>query len=653
MQTAGYVRPDETVNVLSARPGPDDRGRAGEGVTFEVLGLVDARVEGRPVAVGHARQRSVLAVLLVEANRPVAAAQLVERVWGERPPFRARETLYNYLSRLRRALAPLPGVDLGRRAGGYVLTVDPMAVDVHRFRQLVGQARAAADEDRALRLFEQALGLWRGEPCAGLDTEWGVALRDKLRRDRFAVELDSTDLRMVRGEHRWLLSELAARAQAHPLDERVAGQVMLALYRCGRQAEALDHFQQLRVRLAESLGIDPGPALQRRYEQILTTDAALDPPAPPRPAPAAGSSARLPVPLTSLVGRAADLAAARRMLATRRMVTLTGAAGCGKSRLAIAVATDQSTPAAFVDLTQVAAPGLVPGVVADAVGAREQVGRGPVDWLLDHFGNQPWLLVLDNCEHVVEACEHLASVLLSGCSGLRILVTSRESLRVPGAVVQPVRPLAAPDPDVAHTYQELLDYPAVRLFVDRTNDAGTEVGTDPSTVDALAVICARLDGLPLAIELAAARTVALPVPRIAAHLRDRFPTLGSGGHTARPQHRSLRTAVEWSYRLLEPDERALLRRLSVFAGDFDLAAVEAQWHRGDAVHVLGRLVDKSVLSSDPGRARYRLLHTIRRYAADQLTGAELTEARRRHAEFHRTGPAARPSDVDGARWMAG
>ncbi|MDQ3763938.1 MAG: FxSxx-COOH system tetratricopeptide repeat protein [Actinomycetota bacterium] len=242
---------------------------------FGLLGDVEIRVGGHPVELGHARQRCVLVVLLVEANRAVSVDALVDRVWGDRAPHRARPTLYNYLSRLRQALSPINEVDLVHRSGGYVLVVDPMAVDVHRFRHVVAQARAADDEDRALVLLEQALGLWRGEPCAGLDTPWVTALRDTLEQERFAVELDCTDLQLRRGQHGWLLSELSTRAKAHPLDERVAGQMMLALYQNGRQAEALEHFQQLRVRLAEELGIDPGPSLRQLYEQILTTDPAL------------------------------------------------------------------------------------------------------------------------------------------------------------------------------------------------------------------------------------------------------------------------------------------------------------------------------------------------------------------------------------------
>src|SRR5918998_3593624 len=280
-------------------------GHVGMGVQFGLLGAVEMRVNDQPADVGHARQRCVLVVLLIEANCAVSVDQLVDRVWGDRAPHRARETLHNYLSRLRQALGPITEVDLGRQSGGYVLTVDPMVVDVHRFRRLVAQARAAENEDRALRLFEQALKLWRGEPFAGLDTPWINMLREALDRERFAAELDCTDLQLRCGQHKWLLSELALRAGVHRLDERVAGQMMLALYQSGRQAEALEHYRQLRLRLADELGIDPSPPLQQLHQQILTADQAI------MPLPRVATPERtdnLPVEVTSVGNRRHEIA---------------------------------------------------------------------------------------------------------------------------------------------------------------------------------------------------------------------------------------------------------------------------------------------------------------------------------------------------------
>lgn len=264
----------------------------GNGVHFGLLGELEIRLDGRLVRAGHTRQRCVLAVLAAEANLKVSVGQLIERVWGDQAPDRARDTLYNYLSRLRHVLGPLPDVELQRRAGGYALTVDPMAVDMHQFHHLVTQARATNDDVQALAVFELALGLWRGEAFAEMDTPWLASLRDALERDRFAAELDSTDLQLRCGQHSWLLNEIAARAEAHSLDERVTGQLMLALYRNGRQAEALDCFSRLRGRLADELGIDPGPALRQLQRDILTHAPSLQWHELPRPRPTPAASGR-------------------------------------------------------------------------------------------------------------------------------------------------------------------------------------------------------------------------------------------------------------------------------------------------------------------------------------------------------------------------
>ncbi|MET7655664.1 AfsR/SARP family transcriptional regulator, partial [Streptomyces sp. NPDC005486] len=269
-------------------------------VEFALLGSVEARVDGRIVDLGHARQRCVLAVLLVDANQVVSVDQLVERVWADRHPQRVRNTLYGYLSRLRQALAIAEGADIVRRSGGYVLDVEATAVDLHRFHDVTARARAAArneQDEQAATLFGQALGLWRGSAFAGLDTPWINALRDAVDQERIAAELDHTDVRLRCGHHSGLLAELSARTETHPLDERLAGQFILALYHCGRPADALHHYQRIRLLLAEELGCDPGLPLRRLHQQILTTDPALNVPAT---VPAAG---RAPGPAPALVPR--------------------------------------------------------------------------------------------------------------------------------------------------------------------------------------------------------------------------------------------------------------------------------------------------------------------------------------------------------------
>ncbi|WP_369217784.1 AfsR/SARP family transcriptional regulator, partial [Streptomyces flavofungini] len=261
---------------------------------FSVLGDIEVMVADGPLDIGHLRQRGVLAALLVDANRTVSVDQLADRIWADRPPQRFRTTLYSYLSRLRRALLRIEdtGTRIAKEPGGYRLVVDASAVDMHRFRELVARARATADGERAgdsahgertgdgshgngeraVALFEEALALWRAEPFAALDTPWFGALREALLRERLAAELDRNDLALRQGRHGELLAELTTRAGTHPLDERLAGQLMLALYRSGRAADALGHYRRTRDLLADELGVDPGARLRELHQRILTAD---------------------------------------------------------------------------------------------------------------------------------------------------------------------------------------------------------------------------------------------------------------------------------------------------------------------------------------------------------------------------------------------
>lgn len=243
-------------------------------VEFRLLGDVEAWVDGGPVDLGHLRQRSVLVALLVEANGSVSTDRLVDRVWGNRHPVRVRETLYSYLSRLRRILCAVADVRVERRAGGYVVAVEREAVDVHRFRALVARARVS-DGDEALALLEQALGLWRGEPFAGLDSPWLREVRDLLELERSAVELDRIDLALHRGRHAEVVTDLRRLSVSRPLDERVAGQLMLAMCRSGRVAESLAHYQRIQRRLRTEVGIEPSPALRELHHRILVADPTL------------------------------------------------------------------------------------------------------------------------------------------------------------------------------------------------------------------------------------------------------------------------------------------------------------------------------------------------------------------------------------------
>lgn len=283
-----------------------DAGARGLVMEFRLLGGIEARVNGEPVDLGPARQRTVLVALLMDVNRTVPTDQLVYRVWGEDPARRATDTLYSYLSRLRRVL-PAPSVDIHRRSGGYAVVADELSVDVHRFRHLIEEAHRAADDPVAAAAFRQALAVWRGTPFAGVDTPWFNAARDALNREREAAELDRVDVRLRLGEHTALLAALAERSAAHPLDERLAAQYMLALYRCGRQADALAHYRHIRAVLADELGLDPDRDLQRLHEAILAGDTELSPAVRPGPqAAAAPAPAAAPTTASPRVGTAAD-----------------------------------------------------------------------------------------------------------------------------------------------------------------------------------------------------------------------------------------------------------------------------------------------------------------------------------------------------------
>jgi DNA-binding SARP family transcriptional activator/tetratricopeptide (TPR) repeat protein len=414
-------------------------------VEFRLLGDIEVGVGNQQIDLGHARQRCVLVALLIDANHAVPVDQLVDRVWGERVPHRARDTLYSYLSRLRQILAPADGVGLARKPGGYALTVDPMAVDLHRFHHLITEARKAKTEDSALDHFEQALGLWRGEAFATLDTPWLNTVRDALQRERFAVELDRNDFQLRRGQHARLLAELFTRVAVHPLDERLAGQLMLALYRCGRQADALEHFQRMRSRMVEELGIAPGPALARLHEQILATDPELACPTVTRSAsefialvePHADGSQSTPmgwiwnVPARSPVftGRDELLTTLRTVLdgerSTAVVQALHGMGGIGKTALAIEYAHRHGTEYDVVWWVPAEEPALVADRLAElahAIGLARATDpvTATVARLLGALRERDrWLLIFDNAEDPAALAPYLPG------GGGQVVITSR------------------------------------------------------------------------------------------------------------------------------------------------------------------------------------------------------------------------------------
>ncbi|MFF0381350.1 BTAD domain-containing putative transcriptional regulator [Streptomyces sp. NPDC004286] len=608
-------------------------------VRYRLLGTTQAlRPDGTPVPVGGARLRALLTVLALRAGRTVPAGALVDEVWGADPPADAPGALQALVGRLRRALGAdaVASVD-----GGYRLTAAADDVDLTRFDRLTGDGlRALADADpaKAAVLLDDALALWRGPVLADLPDRTADAARWETRR------LDALRARhtaaLALGQAEPALPELAALCDEHPLDEPLQALRLRALRDTGRTAQALAAYEEVRRLLADRLGSDPGPELRGLHAELLAGGGPEPaPPAPAAPRPAPGN---LPARLTSFVGRESDIDAIGADLAASRLVTLLGPGGAGKTRLSIeaAEAVRGTAPdgAWLAELAPVDDPDAVPQAVLTAIGARETVLHGagvdnvraasdrwgdPVERLVEHCGRRRMLIILDNCEHVVDAAARLAERLLADCPRLTVLATSREPLGVPGELLRPVEPLPEPV--------------ALRLLGHRGAAArpGFTVADDP---EACAEICHRLDGLPLAIELAAARLRMLTPRQIADRLDDRFRLLTSGSRTVLPRQQTLRAVVDWSWDLLDADEREVLGKLSVFAGGCDLAAAEAVCGPV-ALDALGSLVDKSLVVAAPSAGagmRYRLLETVAEYAAERLDeSGERAAAERAHLTYYR------------------
>ncbi|MFF9104587.1 BTAD domain-containing putative transcriptional regulator [Streptomyces rubrogriseus] len=645
--------------------GSDGSGDNGP-VRYRILGTTQVlRPDGTAVPLGGARLRALLTVLALRAGRAVPAGLLVEEVWAGDPPADATGALQALVGRLRRAL----GADSVASAdGGYRLAAAPDDVDLHRFDRLAGEGtRALADGDpaKAAVVLDDALALWRGPVLADLPDRTAEAARWETRhfdalRTRHTAALD-----LGQAEHS--LPELTALCDGHPLDEPLQALRLRALRDTGRTAEALAAYEAVRRLLADRLGTDPGRELRDLHGGLLA------PADPVRPVPADAppgtrtpgtrGPAAAPVPegfrprgnlrarLTSFVGRDGDVERLRADLAATRLVTLLGPGGAGKTRLSQEAAEGAGDAARdgvwLAELAPVDDPADVPEAVLTAVGARETVlyragaeemraataseGQDTaVERLVEHCGRRRMLIVLDNCEHVVDAAARLTEELLARCPHLTVLATSREPLGVRGESLRPVEPLSEPA--------------ALRLLADRGAAArpGFRVDADEETAAACAEICRRLDGLPLAIELAAARLRMLTPRQIADRLDDRFRLLTSGSRTVLPRQQTLRAVVDWSWDLLDADEREVLGRLSVFAGGCDLPAAEAVCGPA-ALDALGSLVDKSLVVAAPvtdrlsgDGMRYRLLETVAEYAGERLdeTGTRAAAARA-HLTYYR------------------
>ena len=620
-----------------------------------MLGPVDVVVDGRGLALRSARQLTVLAVLVVHARRTVPAEVLIRALWQEWPPTAARGSLHAHLSRLRAALAAHGAAGLLRtEAAGYVLDVDPQQVDALVFEQRVREAQRRLPDDpaAALAILDDALALWAGSAYAGVAEHEPVrAEAARLEELRLGAIDDRTDAVLALGRHAEVLPDLERTVARHPLRERPWGQLMLARHRAGRTVEALEGFRHVRRMLAEEYGLDPSPALRRLEAEILRGSVPAVPAVPPR---------HPGTPLTSFVGREADLAELDRVLAGARLVTLTGTGGAGKSRLATELA--DRVAARFPDgvRTVELAPARDGVAVVDAfareLGVRRQGATPLTDTLVAALRPRRVLLVVDNCEHVLDEAAALVGRLVRECPRVSVLATSRQRLAVAGEHLRPVAPLAVP-PDGSTTPDAVGRVASVRLFADRASAADPSFRLDDGTAGPVAHICRRLDGLPLAIELAAARVTALRPADLALRLDARFGLLTGGRRDDTGRHRTLRATIDWSCELLEPAEAALFARLSVFRGGFDLAAAEAvggsvagsRAGRADTAGLLAALVDQSMVVPDPSgtQSRFRLLETLRDHGAGLLDHEERDRVERAHAAYYVQLAEAADRDVRG------
>lgn len=601
-----------------------------------MLGPLEVLDEGQAISIGGQQQRTVLGILVAWAGEPVSVDKMVGALWGESPPERARGTVQTYVSNLR----GLIGDRIDFRSGGYVLEVEAESLDRLRFEALISEGRVLVDTDPALarRVLQDGLALWRGPPFADVD---GHSVLRPVITELEEIRLAGLEARieadLAVGLHLEVVGELESLCEEFPLREGFRRLHMLALYRAGRQAEALRAFQKTRKHLAE-MGIEPSSELRELEQEILEHSSSLDPGAGARPRRVIPS---VPRPRTKLVGRADEVARIEGLVDSYPLVTLTGIGGAGKTRLAIELGmrVEDHLPDGvfFVDLSSVEADQQVVREIGRQIGIPPNVYRDlaidPLQELVMHLVDAEILLIMDNCEHLLDACAETIDVILTRCEDVSVLATSREPLGIDGEQVWLVSSLSLPDEENGRGGA------AVDLLVDRITSIRSDFDVEGSRSQ-LRRIAHRLDGIPLALELAAPRIAHLGAAEVITRLDDRFDLL-VGGKKRPERQQTLQATLDWSHDLLDETERSLFRRLAVFSGGFDLEAAENVCSDSDTgetiVDALGSLVDKSLMVVDysDGKPRYRLLETVWVYAEEKLvTSGEAAETRTRHRDWY-------------------
>ncbi len=595
-----------------------------------MLGPFEVRTDDGGFAdVPGARLRGLLIALALQPGRVVPKAALIDWIWGEQPPSDAVNALQRLVSRLRKAL---PAGSVEGQTDGYRLRIEPDAVDAVKFERLVGKAREDGDPHR----LREALALWRGSAMQDVGlTDSGAfdAAVTRLEGLRLTALEDRFDAEISLGNGAGLVTELTDLVAAHPVRERLVAALMRALVATGRDTDALLVYERTRETLADELGVDPSPELSALHVALLRGEVER---------PAEKQKTNLRAELTSFVGKDAEVTAVRDLIGEHRLTTLIGPGGAGKTRLATETARtllgDFPDGTWLVELAPLGADGDVAQAALAALKLRDALlgdapDADPADRVIAALRERTVLLVLDNCEHVVGSAAEFAHRVLGECRRLRILATSREPLGITGEALWPVAPLALPADDADQGKIEAA--PAVRLLRDRAAAVRKDLGTDAQTLSAMARICRAVDGIPLAIELAAARLRTMSLDQLANRLDDRFRLLTGGSRTALPRQRTLRALIDWSWELLSDAERTVLCRLSVFSGGASLEAAERvcatdEIESWEVLELLTALTEKSLVVTEGDSApRYRMLGTIKEYADERLAEAGESEAARR------------------------